>query len=86
MASSFDIYHYKRIMFELELGKLSKPNGNCPQCRNGDMIPSQSRASWWTHYLVLCQPGCFLYRDCAWGTHDRCFFCGYVKIGEEYHK
>ena len=76
--SALDVYHYKRIMFNLELGKLSKANGNCPQCRNGDVIPSQSRPSCWTYYLLCSCPASCLYKECAWGTHNRCFFCGYV--------
>ena len=72
------IYHYKKIMFELELGKLQKPNGNCPQCHKGDIIPSQTDETYWTCIAGSCCVGLPLYLDCSWGTHNRCFFCGYV--------
>ncbi len=75
--SGLEIYHYKRIMHELELGKLEKPNGNCPQCRKGDVVPSQTKPTCCT-YLVCCAFPCGLYSKCSWGTHNRCFFCGYV--------
>ena len=72
------VYHYKRVMHELELGKLQKPNGNCPQCQKGDIVPSQTKPTGWTHFVCICCCGCCLYSKCAWGTHNRCFFCGYV--------
>jgi hypothetical protein len=77
-------YAYKKIMFELQLGKIKKPNGNCPVCHNGDVVPSQTATNYSTIYTLVCGCCCLwkLYTADSWGIQNRCHYCGYVPEGQ----
>ena len=62
------VYAYRKIMFELQLGKIKKPNGNCTRCYNGDIVPSQTATTCGTICNLFCCCCIWrLYTQEAWG-------------------
>ena len=71
------MYHYKKIMHAIAFGKVEKPNGNCPECHRGDIVPSRTKGNCCT-CLLTCFTCCGPICRCAWSLQNRCHFCGFI--------